>query len=185
VVPLFDSIRVDRRGIVIRNPALPGDLSMNRRRALLLASLAVMVLIATLAAQKQPRLLLLDWAAKAPAETPPTAILVELGLSRTKAGPWSGTAAVTGAKVVRREGYGMRDSDKLVEPDGWQITSRKRPKLPKGVPGTPVSAIAGVVLHLTDVKEDAPLTLDGDDKGTGKARIRLKLYDGGKPFRDS
>ena len=68
-----------------------------------------------LASQRKPAasLPVLDWAGKARAETPPAAVLVELGLQDKEPRDWSGKATVTGAKVVHREGYRFRADDRL------------------------------------------------------------------------
>ncbi len=171
---------------------------MKRRAFLLLTAAAVMLAVATLGMQKKPKssLLLLEWAAKGDRTAPPAAVLIELGIKDTQPTDWSGRAAVTGAKVVHREGYRFRKEDRLVEPDGWKASSRRGLRVP---PRNPVAArmepiaTVGVVLHLADVDKDAKLTVEpppGDEKKAevalgdvlagktavlwdGKARVRL------------
>ncbi len=84
---------------------------MTRRHVLQLTSLGIMAAVAALAFQKPEakKLLILEWAHKAPKETPPVAVLIEMGLKDADAKSWSGNATVTGATVVHREGYRFRD----------------------------------------------------------------------------
>src|SRR5688572_4280133 len=98
---------------------------MKRRRVLLLAVTGILIALAATASQKKDGLLLLEWAAKAPAETPPVALLIEMGLTDEKPTPWASRASVSGAKVAHREGYRFRDGDKLVEPNGWEASSHR------------------------------------------------------------
>jgi hypothetical protein len=145
-----------------------------------------MAAIAALAFQKAPaqKLLVLEWAKKAPAETPPVAVLIELGLKDADAKSWSGTATVSGATVVHREGYRFRTGDKLVEPDGWEASSHKPirtpPNQPPAVTLEPFAAV-GIVLHLADLKPDATLTLNVKDREVKDEKIALKDILAGKP----
>ena len=109
---------------------------MKRRFLLVTAATAAMIAIAALATQQRPGLLLLEWAHKAPAETPPTAVLLEFGLKDVKATDWSGRATVAGARVVSREGYRFRPSagDKLAAPDAWQASSHRGLRVPAFTP---------------------------------------------------
>jgi hypothetical protein len=158
---------------------------MRRQQALLLAALGVMVVIAALGQQKQApdRLLVLEWARKAAAETPPAAVLIEMGRKDAQAKPWSGTATVAGARVVHREGYRFRASDKLVEPDGWQASShrplRAPPRMPAAVTLEPFASV-GVLLHLADVKPDATLTLSVPEEEIDNLKVPLKDVLAGK-----
>src|SRR5262249_43412192 len=133
------------------------------RRRILLVPLAAGVLgLAVLGSAKKDRLLLLDWAAQAPREAAPVAVGIGLGLKGGKPTPRGGSAAVTGAKVVKREGYRFRDDDKLVEPDGWDASSHRQPQrqgmaAARNAPVRP--AWVGVVLQLADVQPGATLTL--------------------------
>src|SRR5262245_28097045 len=128
---------------------------MNRRHLLLLAAVGVMVVVAALGFQKKTdKLLLLEWASKAHNDKPPTAVLIEMGLKDETPANWSSRAAVTGAKVVHREGYRFRDKDKLIDPDRWEASSHRPLRLPKGNPAlarTEGIVSVGVVLHLADV----------------------------------
>jgi hypothetical protein len=158
---------------------------MKRRLALLAAVLGIMAAVAALALQKAPadKLLVLEWAAKAPAEAPPTAVLIEMGIKDVEAESWSGKAAVTGAKVVRRESYRFRDGDKLLDPDGWKASSHRPLMAPKNQPATLTLdpfATVGVVLHLADVKPDATLTLTVSDQGIDGQKVALNDVLSGK-----
>src|SRR5690349_21851265 len=105
---------------------------MRRRFPLLVASVAALVAVAALAIQRRGNLLILEWAHKAPAETPPVAVLLEFGLKDFKAVDWSGRATIAGARVVRREGYRFRPSagDKLADADGWKASSHRGLRVP-------------------------------------------------------
>ncbi len=159
---------------------------MKRRIALLFVAAAAVLAAANFAAQKKPgNLLILEWASKGAKDAPPAAVLIEMGLKDTDPTPWNGRAAVTGAKVVRREGYRFRQNDKLVDPDRWEASSRRGLRVPAGQPQVArLEGIAtvGVVLHLADVKPDAALGLDprpnSDDK---PATVALKDVLAGKP----
>jgi hypothetical protein len=171
----------------IRHPVFRST-AMKRRHVLLVAALATMIVLAALAKPTSSKLLVLEWANKAAAETPPVAILIEMGLvekgeKETKPKDWSGQAKVTGAKIVHREGYRFRKEDKkedkLTEPDGWEASSHRGLRLPKGPAIAAVAklepiATVGVVLHLTDVQNDAALTVEPADKDLAKAVVPLK-----------
>src|SRR5438270_8664648 len=106
-------------------PVPPRSTLMKRRILLALASVAVVLTVMGLSSQQPRTLLVLEWAAKAPPETPPVAVLIELGVGDTKLAKgrdWSASATVTGAKVVHREGYRFRsaEGDKLLEGNAWQ-----------------------------------------------------------------
>jgi hypothetical protein len=157
---------------------------MKPRSGLLLAVVGATFVIATLASTQKQGLLVLDWAAKASKEVPPVAVLIEMGLKETRPTPWSGRAAVQGAKVVHREGYRFRDTDRLVAPDAWDASSRRSPRVPRGQPAVARMegiATVGVVLHLTDVQPGASLTLE--PKGQEFERVAIPLQDvlSGKP----
>jgi hypothetical protein len=160
---------------------------MKRRRPLILVALAVMVAVGLLAAQKpksEGKLLPLDWAAKSSMDTPPVAVLVEMGLKDTEPTKWNGKAAASGAKVVHREGYRFRDGDKLTDPDGWEASSRRPIRVPRGQPAvarTEGINTVGIVLHLAELKDDAELTVErtGDEKE--KEEVALKEVLSGKP----
>ena len=152
---------------------------MTRQWALRLTSLGIMASIAMLAMQKpEPdKLLLLEWARKAPAETPPIAVLIEMGLKDADAKSWSGAATVSGARVVYREGYRFRAGDKLVDPDSWQASShrplRAPAKMPPQVTLEPFATV-GVVLHLADVTAEATLSF----------RVKEREVDEKVPLKD-
>jgi hypothetical protein len=163
---------------------------MKRRFLLAVAAVGVMIGLGVLAQPKKPpRLLLLEWAHKSKAKRPPAAVLIEMGLKDKVPTPHRGRAVVKGAKVVRREGYRFRPTekgkrDRLVEPDGWSVWSHRGLRAP---PRNPVVnrlegiATVGVVLHLADVAPDATLTVEPDAKdGREKAVVRLKDVLAGK-----
>ncbi len=156
---------------------------MKRRLLLLLVSVCIVIAVAAwahYAQQQKPaagELLLLQWAKKAKMDMPPVAILIEMGLKDTEPTDWSGKATVTGAKVVRREGYRFRDDDKLIEPDGWQAKSRRPIRVPRNNPAVAKQegiASVGVVFHLADVKPDATLTVHFQDKPIAKTELAIK-----------
>jgi hypothetical protein len=158
-----------------------------RRRLLSLAALAAMIAVAAVASQQRRAggLLVLEWARKAPAETPPVAVLVELGFGDRKPTDWSGRVTVAGGKVVRREAYRFRsrEGDRLTEPDGWKASSHRPLINPAGQPAVSkmegISPV-GVVLHLADLKEDAKLILEPGDRALGKVEVPLADVIAGK-----
>ena len=84
---------------------------MYRRSVLFLTVVCAMIGVAVLAQQQQLKkqdLLILEWASKASGETPPIAILIEMGAKDEQPSAWAGRANVAGAKVVHREGYRFR-----------------------------------------------------------------------------
>jgi hypothetical protein len=97
----------------------------------------------------------------------------------------AGRAAVTGARVVRREGYRFHAGDALVGADGWRAWSY-RVKVPRGRPWLRalegVSPV-GVVLHLADVREDATLVLEPRGPGLARAVVPLQGVLEGRPAR--
>src|SRR5262245_820004 len=154
---------------------------MRRRFPLVVMAVAALAVAASVATQRRKNLLVLEWAHKAPAETPPAAVLLELGVKDLRATDWSGRAAVAGARVVRREGYRFRPSagDKLTDPDGWQASSHAGLRVPKKSPAVskmePIATV-GVVLHLADVKDNATLTVElkaGAKDGRVKQTVAL------------
>jgi hypothetical protein len=148
---------------------------MLRRPVLLLLALGVMLGLAVTGSQKKSTLPLLDWANQAPAEKPPVAVLIEMGLLDQSPTPWPGRALVRGAKVVRREGYRFGADDKLTDPDGWKASSRR--PVPPGqlIAAARRARIAtvGVVLHLADVAPGATLTVEAGDK-LPRAQVALE-----------
>jgi hypothetical protein len=137
-----------------------------------------MIALAALGSRKKPSLLVLDWAAKASADTPPVAVLIEMGLKDSKPASWSGRATVEGARVVRREGYRFREGDRLVDPDAWEAGSHHPIRIParNAPPALRMEPIAtvGVVLHLADVKADATLNLEPRDRTMEKVVVPLR-----------
>src|SRR5437868_1954516 len=159
---------------------------MKRRNGLILAATGILMALAALGSQKRAPLLLLDWATKAKEEKPVVTVLIELGLKDDRPTPWSNSAEVQGAKVIRREGYRFRDGDKLIEPNGWQASTRlqgqvRGPNAPADRVARP--ALVGVVLHLGDVEDGATLTL-GAQGGRGERMVvRLKAILAGEVKR--
>jgi hypothetical protein len=155
--------------------------AMKRRCLLSLVAVAVMVAFAAMRAEKKSGLLVLEWAAKAPAEPPPAAVLIELGVKDREKADWSGSATVRGAKVVHREGYRFRAADKLVDPDRWQASSRPAIALPANNAAARRAepfATVGVVLQLADIQPDATLIVAAGDQG--RAEVPLKDVLGGQ-----
>jgi hypothetical protein len=145
-----------------------------------------MVALAALAAPKKQGLLQLEWAASGKHEAPPVAVLIELGVKDSRPTPWSGSATVSGAKVVHREGYRFRDGDKLVEPSGWEAASHRGLLVPPGPAGVALSrqegnSAVGIVLHLADVQADATLTLEAKEGERPKVTVPLKEVLAGRP----
>jgi hypothetical protein len=146
----------------------------NRRALLLLAVTAVMITVAVLAAPRKNSLLLLDWAGKSTTESSPVAVLIEMGLKDQTPTSWDSKAVVTGARVVRREGYRFRPKDKLVGDDAWEAGSHRGLRLPPRQPQAAAQeriATVGVVLYLSDVRADAQLTVDPRPDGPDKPAI--------------
>jgi hypothetical protein len=156
---------------------------MKRRYVLCLAALIAMITVAALAPKKESKLLVLEWAAKSSLETPPVAVLIEMGLTDKDPTSWSNQATITGAKVVHREGYRFRKGDKLVGKDGWETSSHRGLRVPPRSPQIsklePIATV-GVVLHLADVTDDATLTLNPKEPDGKKAVVALKDVLAGK-----
>src|SRR5947208_2110376 len=102
-----------------------------KRLLLSMTVVAAMVAVSGLALQQQPTSLWLTWVNKASAETPPVAVLIEMGLQDAKPRDWSGRAAVQGATVAKRAGYRFRSEDQLVEPDRWKVASHRALRAPQ------------------------------------------------------
>ncbi len=156
---------------------------MKRRLLLLFVVVAIMVAVAALALQPRLGLLVIDWANKAPKATPPVAVLIEFGGKDTNPVDYSGTATVTGAKIIHREGYRFRKEDKLVEPNGWVAGSHRGLRVPPKMPAISkmeAIATAGVVLHLADVADNAVLTITPKD-GKPAQQVPLKAVLSGQP----
>jgi hypothetical protein len=155
---------------------------MKGRIIFFLLAAGILSAVAALAPQKKSRLLLLEWAAKAKMDVPPVAILIEMGLKDESPTPWSGHATVEGAKVVKREGYRFRREDKLTEPNGWEGSSHRGLRLPPRNPAAAAMekiATIGVVLHLTEIKEDAVIKIQC--QGREAETINLSDVLAGKP----
>jgi hypothetical protein len=148
---------------------------MKKRRAiLLLAVTAVMITVVVLAAPGKTSLLLLDWAAKSSTEAPPVTVLIEMGLKDQVSTTWDSKATVTGAKVVKREGYRFRPKDKLVGAEAWEAASHRALRLPPRQPqaaATERIATVGVILHLSDVQANAELTVQPRPDGPEKPEV--------------
>lgn len=148
-----------------------------RNIVLVVVAVAAMVAVAALSEKKKPGPLLLEWANRGSKERPPTAVLIELGLKDKQAEKWSGRAVVNGAKVVHREGYRFRPNDKLLDPDRWEASSHRGLRVPPRSPAVARMegiATVGVVLHLSDITDDASLLLSTDREGPGKTEVKLK-----------
>jgi hypothetical protein len=152
-----------------------------KRMVLMGFALALVVAVSALALQQAGQSFPpLDWAAKAKMPAP-VAVLVEFGVKDNDARDWSGAATVAGATVVRREGYRFRPADKLVGDAGWEASSHRALRAPKGNPAVskrePIVTV-GVVYHLADVRPDATLSIQ--TKKGEKAEVRLAEVAAGK-----
>jgi hypothetical protein len=153
---------------------------MNRKTALAVAAVGIMLVIAAIGQQKPAagKLLVMEWASKAKEPAPLAAILIEMGLKDNQPRSWAGKATVAGAKVVHREGYRFWPADKLVDPDSWEASSHRPIRLPKGIPAA-IEGVAtvGIVLHLSDIKGDAALTVEPGPgpQGAGLGRVTIPL----------
>jgi hypothetical protein len=148
-----------------------------RNVVLVLVAVVAMVAVAALSEKKKSELLLLEWAKRGSKEKPPTAVLIEMGMKDKEPANWSGRAAVNGAKVVHREGYRFRPDDKLRDPDRWETSSHRGLRVPPRNPAVSRMegiATVGVVLHLSDIGDDASLSLTTAHEGAEKAEVKLK-----------
>jgi hypothetical protein len=160
-----------------------------RNVVLVVVAVAAMIAVAALSEKKKPGLLLLDWANRGAKDHPPAAVLIEMGMKdkievgtkktpiKEKTRDWSGRAVVRGAKVVKREGYRFRAEDKLLDKDRWQASSHPGLRVPPFNPAVAAMegiATVGVVLHLSDIQDDASLTITTAREGAEKAEVKLK-----------
>jgi hypothetical protein len=160
---------------------------MTRKRIVVSAAAAAVMILAALYAQKRPAttLLTLDWAARSSLERPPTAVLIEFGHKDTTPTDWSGQVTADGARIVHREGYRFRPKagDELTDP-GWKASSRRPIRVPPRQPAVAKLegiGTVGVVLHLADVRDDAKLRLNVTGQNKAKVEIPLKAVLAGKP----
>ncbi|MBO0698763.1 MAG: hypothetical protein J2P46_10235 [Zavarzinella sp.] len=161
---------------------------MKRRRIGVAAAAVAVVVLAALYAQKKPadNLLVLDWAAKASLERPPAAVLIEFGHKDTAPTDWSGQVEAAGARIVHREGYRFRPKlgDELTDA-GWKAGTRRPIRVPPKQPAVAkIEGIGtvGVVLHLSDVQNDAKLTVNLTGQHKAKVEVPLKEVLAGKPL---
>ncbi|HTU17494.1 MAG TPA: hypothetical protein VMG10_05470 [Gemmataceae bacterium] len=146
-----------------------------RNVVLVLAAAVTMVAVAALSEKKKPDLLLLDWANRGSKERPPAAVLIEMGTKDKQPAKWSGRAVVTGAKVVHREGYRFRPDDKLRDPDRWELSSHWGLRAGNAVVRRMEGIVTvGVVLHLSDIQDDASLSITTAHEGAEKGEVKLK-----------
>ncbi|HTU22994.1 MAG TPA: hypothetical protein VMG10_33465, partial [Gemmataceae bacterium] len=164
-----------------------------RSIVLIVVAVAAMVAVAALSEKKKPGLLLLEWANCGLKERPPAAVLIEMGMKdkievgakkaakqtkiNEKTRDWSGRAVVSGAKVVHREGYRFRAGDKLLDKDRWQASSHPGLRVPPFNPAVAAMegiATVGIVLHLSDIQDDASLSISTAREGAEKAEVKLK-----------
>jgi hypothetical protein len=136
---------------------------MKRRPILALAVTSLMIGLVALGSGEKPSLLVNEWSARAPAEKPPVAVLIEMGLKDSRPTVWEGRALATAARVVHREGYRFRPEDRLVDPDGWRASTHRAFQLPaRPNPAFTRPAFMstfGIVLHLRDIQPGATLTI--------------------------
>jgi hypothetical protein len=71
----------------------------------------------------------------------------------------------------------------MLDPNGWEASSHRPVRAPKGKPQItqlePIASV-GVVLHLGDVKDEAALTIELKDEAAGKVNVPLKEVLAGK-----
>jgi hypothetical protein len=149
----------------------------SRSIVLVVVAVAAMVAAAALSEKKTLGLLLLDWANRGPKERPPIAVLIEMGAKDKQPAKWSGRAVVHGAKVVHRESYRFHRADKLSDPDRWEASSHWGVRVPPRDPAVRAMegiASVGVVLHLSDIQDDASLSVTTAHEGAEKAEVPLK-----------
>ncbi len=150
---------------------------MRRRLALAMTATAAMLALAALAPSPQKTSLpVLDWAARSDAPRPPVAVLIEMGVKDAEPRAWNGRFAVRGAQVVHQEGYRFRPGDRLVGGAGWEASSHRGLRAPKGqgklTTALEPNASVGVVLHLANVAEGATLRVESQAQA-GKATVNL------------
>lgn len=158
-----------------------------KRCLLFVVSVGAMALVAAVAFKsREDASGPLSWAARAQAETPTVAVLLEFGIKDLNVRDWSGRAMVEGAKVSRREGYRFRTGDKLVAADAWEMSSHRALRAPKGAPQIskiePIASV-GVVLHLEQINVDARLIVELKDNTAEKVDIALKDVLAGKTVK--
>jgi hypothetical protein len=142
-----------------------------------LLAVAAMIAVAALSEPKKATLLLLDWANRGTRQRPPTAVLIEFGLKDKAPEKWPGRAVVRGAKVAHREGYRFRPADKLLDQDRWEASSHRGLRVPPrnaAVARMEGIATVGVVLHLSEIQDDASVTVEPEKFGVEKATVALK-----------
>jgi hypothetical protein len=151
--------------------------SMRHHTFLGLAAASFMIAVAAVSSPKGQRLLVLDWASKIPAEAPPVAVLIDLGLTDDRPTSWSGQVEVQGATVVHREGYRFRAGDHLGGDTSWVASSHRPIALPLRNPALArMEGIVsvGIVLHLADVQPGATLTLTIPQRRPAKEVVPLQ-----------
>src|SRR5260370_42120742 len=88
-------------------------------------ALAAMMGVSALALQQRPGLLLTTWASKGQADSPTTAVLLEMGNQDSQPRDWSGHAAIRGANIGTPIGQPFRAGDALRQPSSRTATSRR------------------------------------------------------------
>lgn len=154
-----------------------------RRYLLSVTAVTAMIGVSALALPKPAPPLLNTWVGNAKAEKPAVAVLIEMGVKDPAPRDWSGKATVTGAKLVKREGYRFRKEDKLRKGGRWKASSHRAIRAPKGNPVVnkmePIASV-GVVLYLKNVKDDGTLTIDLKDQEGDAEELPLKTILAGK-----
>jgi hypothetical protein len=148
-----------------------------KRSLVLVVAVVGMVVVAAVAVQDPPPPLVTTWASNAEAQTPVVAVLIEMGVKDANVHDWSGRATLTGAKLVRREGYRFQTGDQLLDETAWKVKSHRAVRAPKGKPAVskiePLASV-GIVLHLANAQEGARLAITLDDKEAPTAEVALK-----------
>jgi len=157
-----------------------------KRGLLLTGVVATMVAVSALALQERPSTLQIAWAARAAAEPPVATVLLEFGMQDNEPVDWTGRAAVSGAKVVHREGYRFRTGDKLLPGDTWQAFSHRPMRAPKGNPViTRLEGMAtvGIVLHLQDITPNAAVAIEVGNPQFPRVQVPLADVFSNKPVK--
>jgi hypothetical protein len=160
---------------------------MKRRALLVVVVLAVMLAVAWWSVQRHGGLPFGKRAHENEgSEAPSAAVLIEMGLKDDVPADWSGQAAVTGATVVRSEGYRFHSADQLLGRQAWKASSHRPLRLPPNNPALARSqgiASVGVVLYLADVQAGATLTLSADSGGRAPGQVPLDEVLAGAPVK--
>jgi hypothetical protein len=155
-----------------------------RNRLLVVAAVVSMTAVAVLFGQKKAPLLVLDWSQRAGGEVLPASVLIEFGLKDKVPTDHSGHVTLSAAGLVSSEGYRFRTGDRLLKADNWEVSSHTPIRLPPRRPDLAKSegvATVGVVLHLTQVRPNAELSIVPNNLDMKPQVVRLEDVLAGKP----